>query len=67
MFQRWPGYQTPSWFIALLFAAGFILDYQRISSSSLDGQVTVQETSRKRVTSSEILRPLRKDNSIAEK
>ncbi len=67
MFRRWPGYQTPSWFVALLFATGFMLDFQRTSPSSPDDQVNVREASRKRVTSSEILRPLRKDNSIAEK
>ena len=66
MFRRWPGYQTPSWLVALLFATGFILDFQRMSQSP-DDQVHVRENSRKRVTSSEMLHPLRTDNSIAEK
>jgi hypothetical protein len=67
MFRRFPGYQTPSWFVALLFVAGFILDFQRVSPASLDDHEDVRENSRRRVTTSEVLHPLRRDSSMAEK
>ena len=67
MFQRCPGFQTPSWFVALLFVSGVILEFQRVSQSSQDGQVNVRENSRKRVISSQMLHPLQQESSIAEK
>ena len=66
MFRRWPGYQTPSWFIALLFVTGAILDFQRVAPGMQDDQMNVRSNSRKRVTSSEILQPLKRSTSIAE-